>query len=518
MTATLARPTGDKITAQFTTRRFVRDTLFANLPLPFLKLRTYVWLLVFTATMGMAGYGQWSLFSTTLGIATQVASLYLGAAMMRFLSGERTVEEMRAAWSTVLATVLATSGLAAVFFAVCSVPLASAIFHDAGTAGLVALVGASLVCDLVYEQERGFLRARRANRPWAFLTLARLFPETAVTILVAWSTGSVRDVAIAYCACSAASAIGGMFLLHRVFRVGFARPQWSVFIRYVSYGAALLPGALVFLIASSADRYIVAAYLDMQQVGVYVTTVTVAAVVFFFVGPINDVLFPELSALYDANEPAMFRRRFTGIQKFILGLSAGFAALLLAFPEDVLFLATSGRSSSGAGALRVMGVQGLLMGLVTLYVAVLNVELRVWTSMLVWKVLAATILILDFVLIPPMGILGAAIAQLAGTVTAVSLAFYFNGGLLRQSFSPLWPMQLACGCILLAGVRFLWPAPDDALAIVVRLAVAAIAYWAGLIVSGYVAAGELRVLVAAIGPARWSAPATVPAERSDRLL
>jgi O-antigen/teichoic acid export membrane protein len=464
--------------------------------------------------MGMAGYGEWSLFSTTLGIATQVASVYLGAAMMRFLSGERTDEELRAAWSTVLATVLATSGIAAAFFALCSGPLALAIFHDAANAGLVVLVGASLVTDLVYEQVRGFLRARRANRPWAFLTLARLFPETAATILAAWWTGRVGDVVIAYCVCSALSAIGGMLYLQRVFRVGLARPQWPIFTRYISYGAALLPGALVFLLASSADRYIVAAYLDMEQVGVYVTTVTVAAVVFFFVGPINDVLFPELSALYDADQPAMFRRRFAGIQKFILGLSAGFAALLVAFPDDVLFLATSGRSSSGGAALQVMGLQGLFMGLVTLYVAVLYVRLRVWSSLLVWKVLAATVLVLDLILIPRIGILGAAVAQLAGAVAAASLVFYFNAALVRETFSRAWPVQIACGAILVAAVAFLWPVPaGDMVAIIARLTVAAAAYGVGLFASGYAAAGELRVLVAAVAPARWSAP---PAVRADR--
>jgi len=138
--------------------------------------------------------------------------------------------------------------------------------------------------------------------------------------------------------------------------------------------------------------------------------------------------------------------------------------------------------------------------------------------MLVWKVLAATILILDFVLIPRLGILGAAVAQLSGTVVAVSLVFYFNGALVRQSFSPAWAMQLACGWILVIVLWYVWPAPAGAVVpMIARLTLAAVAYAVGLLASGYVAVGELRVLAAAVAPARWSVPPTVPADRSERL-
>src|SRR5947209_8193480 len=99
-------------TNALSTKKFVRDTLFAHLPLPFLKLRTYLWLVAFAHCLGVAGYGVWSLFSITLSMAVGVASLNLGSAMMRFLGGERSAEELSAAWSTVLCTGLGVSTLA----------------------------------------------------------------------------------------------------------------------------------------------------------------------------------------------------------------------------------------------------------------------------------------------------------------------------------------------------------------------------------------------------------------------
>ena len=75
-----------------TTGKFIRDIFFANLPTPFQKLRTYIWLAVLARCLGPAGYGEWSLFTVTLGVATGIASMNFGSAMMRFLSGERAID------------------------------------------------------------------------------------------------------------------------------------------------------------------------------------------------------------------------------------------------------------------------------------------------------------------------------------------------------------------------------------------------------------------------------------------
>ncbi|MGH9732074.1 MAG: hypothetical protein ACRD4A_10255, partial [Candidatus Acidiferrales bacterium] len=43
-------------------RKFVRDIVFSNVPIPFQKARTYLWLVVLTRALGPEGFGVWSLF------------------------------------------------------------------------------------------------------------------------------------------------------------------------------------------------------------------------------------------------------------------------------------------------------------------------------------------------------------------------------------------------------------------------------------------------------------------------
>src|ERR1700730_1703416 len=80
--------------------KFVRDLFFSNLPIPFQKLCSYLLLVVFARKLGTNGYGAWSLLMVSLVIAGSIATLNVGSAMMRFLNGHRTSEQIDRSIST----------------------------------------------------------------------------------------------------------------------------------------------------------------------------------------------------------------------------------------------------------------------------------------------------------------------------------------------------------------------------------------------------------------------------------
>ncbi|MGH9864324.1 MAG: hypothetical protein ACRD4H_02795, partial [Candidatus Acidiferrales bacterium] len=55
-------------------RTFFRDIVFSNVPIPFQKARTYLWLVILTRTLGTEGFGAWSLFLVTLSSATTIST------------------------------------------------------------------------------------------------------------------------------------------------------------------------------------------------------------------------------------------------------------------------------------------------------------------------------------------------------------------------------------------------------------------------------------------------------------
>jgi O-antigen/teichoic acid export membrane protein len=475
--------------------KFIRDVFFSNLPLPFFKLRTYLWLVVLSRAFGPSGYGVWSLFYVTLGLAMVVASMFLGNSMMRFLSGERTTEETNQALSSVLAVVSTAAATLGLLFIIFSKPLADLIFRQSGYRNLLFLLAGILFFDLLYEEMRGLLRARRLNRTWAFFTLTRIAPETLATLAIAWRLRSVSATLGTYLAGGALAAGCGMLYLARYQNVRLVKPSCAVLSRYIPYGLGLVPGGLASTLSFSADRYLVAHYLDLKQVGIYSFCFAISALGFFFVAPINDVLLPEMSALYDAGDWDNFHRRFSGIQKFVFGLSVGATALLVAFPQHVLQILTTREFSSGSDTLAILALQGVFMSLVMLYMVMLSVRLRVWSTSLIWAGIGTVVILIEIILLPRVGLLGAGLAQLISSIAGAALVIGLNWHLFRRTFQLPWVFQTGMAFTAVYATAFFWPATFAGFfPSVARLAVGTVTFVLGLAVTGYLGLSDLKIL------------------------
>jgi O-antigen/teichoic acid export membrane protein len=497
---------GDDVQDRFTqgkprtaTHKFVRDVFFSNLPLPFQKLRTYLWLVVMARTLGPSGYGAWSLFNVTLSAATTLAALNCGSALMRFLSGNRTRHEINQAVSTVLAMTGGMLAIIVLLFVLMSRRLGLVIFGSQHARTLVVLVAAALVFDSLFEEMKNLLRARRLNQPWANLCLARLIPETVATIAAAWILRDVVAVSWTYMLVGLLCATGAVLyvFLHRNVRLVW--PSRHIAKKYAKFGLPLLPGVLASTISLGADRFLVGHFLGLTQVGIYSACFAVSALPFFLIGPINDVLFPELSALHDARQSQAFVERFLGIEKFVFGFSVGAAALLVSFPHQLLRITASSGFDSGYFTLAILGVQGIFMAIVMLYVLIWNVRLRVWTNTLFWVGSAIAIVGLDVILLPRMGIAGAAVSQLIATAGGAIVLVVANWNLFRQTFRLAWLAQTGIAFGAVVALAFAWRGePTLLLQSILRLSSGVGVFVACLFLTRYFDLGDARLLKEAL--------------------
>jgi O-antigen/teichoic acid export membrane protein len=476
-------------------RKFLRDIVFSNVPIPFQKARTYLWLVILTRALGPEGFGVWSLFLVTLSSATTISTLNCGSSMMRFLSGERERHEVNQAFTTVLVMVCAAAICLAALFLCFSGQMSAAIFTSNHGREVVLLLAAALVFDSLFEELKNLLRARRLNRAWAYLYLARLIPETLAVICIAWWLKSVTAAGATYLAMSICAVGGGMLFLAIRHGFRFTSPSRKVLSKYTLYGLPLLPGVLASTVSLGADKYLVSYYLGLKQVGIYSVCFAVSALVFFLTGPINDVLFPELSALYDMQHGESFRRRFAGVQKFVLGFAVGAAALLAAFPHETLRLVAPRDFASGSTTLAILGVQGIFMAMVLLYVVILNVRMRVWSTTIFWVLSGVAIVSIDIALLPRLGIVGAAISQLIVTAAGAFILIGMHWKLFRETFEPAWLLQTGATFVAVYAMAMVWRGyAGDIAAVILKIGCGASVFLLGLLATRYVTWSDLRVV------------------------
>ena len=494
--AVLDTPDRESIRDQNRGDKFVRNLFFANVPLPFQKLRTYLWLVVFSRAFGPTGFGIWSLFQTTLSSTLMFTGMTQGNAMLRFLPANRTQEETNRAFSSVMAAVAVSSAIAALGFIIFSKGLSNLIFRDYRGRTALIVIAATVPFETWFEMMRGLLRGCRLNRSWAFFTLGRQAPEMLILMALAWWW--IRDPLVTiggYFATAALSVLLGFFYLVRRQHVRLVRPSTAILAKYLPYGLALVPAALASALSFAADRYLVGYYLDLRQVGIYSVCFTVSALGFFFVGPLNDVLLPEMSALHDAQEWDLFYIRFSQVQKFVTGLALGAMALLVAFPQQVLRALTTRDFSSGASTLAVLGLQGIFMSLVMLYATMLLVRLRVWWTSAIWASMGLIILITDVILLPRVGIIGAGVSQLISSIAGAALVVGLNWDLFRRTFRFHWIAQGGLALSVVWLLAHFWRGDPSSFGdSLLHLAAGAIVFVLVLGATGYVRISELVAL------------------------
>ena len=479
--------------AAWTSRKFIRDVVFANVPGPFQRLRAYIWLMVFSYSMGMSAVGAWALFDMTLSLSISAATLNFGSAMMRFLSGARSAEETTPGFSSVLWMVVFCGLAGGIGLILLADPLTRAIFHGGDGRSLLLIAASVLVFDCAYEESRGFLRARRENRDWAVVTLARLLPETAVTVVVAVVTRSIVATAFSYLVCAIIASGGAVFFVRRAAGVRLVMPELLILKRYLSFSLPLIPGTMAFVVAARFDRYIIAYFLSLREVGIYSICFTLAGLAPVLVTPIGDVLFPELADLYETSRWDAFYARFAGVQKFLLAVVAGAATLLIAFPHETLRLVTPAVYTEAAPTLVLLSIRGIFMVALTFYGMLLSLRLKVWCWTTIYLSIGAMVVALDLLLVPWAGLYGAATSQLAATALGAFVVIALDWEICRHSFVPRWFVQTVVGfgsvCLLA------WLRPAGQLTItssLLRLFFGGTVYTAALALTGYVGREDLR--------------------------
>jgi O-antigen/teichoic acid export membrane protein len=185
------------------------------------------------------------------------------------------------------------------------------------------------------------------------------------------------------------------------------------------------------------------------DIGVYNVATRLVTVAVFVLAPLNAAFGPYLAHLYHQGRMDEVRRSYAAVTGWVIRLSLPAFAVLLAFPDELLRL-FGGAFAAGAVVTVILAAGQLVNAATGPCGTVLNMSGRVALNM--WDNLAALVLnvLLNLVLIPAYGIVGAAIAW-AASLAVVNIARVFQVRRLIQAF----PVSRGMATGLLAGVAAL---------------------------------------------------------------
>jgi O-antigen/teichoic acid export membrane protein len=441
---------------------------------------------VYTRLLTPSQYGVLEVFNRTLEMLNIFAAVGIGMAAMRSYFGREEGEGDASVFST------------AMVFAVTNSLWMAAVLSAA--AGLISqlLLGSTLYAWLfrltfslvIFEQGFGMVRTylKATGRPvfYSVLSVSKYAATMGLIICFLFYLGKeVKYVLMATLIANVAFFVPSAAVL--LSRIGL-KVSWQGLKRMLVFGLPFVPGGVLLFILNNADRFLLIAMAGQNEAGLYALGYRMALV------PVMLLLVPFQAAW----GPFMMERGETpegpGLFAVILSyLTAAccFASLLLAlFAKEIIGIIAA---PAFAGAYRVL--PPVLLGY-TFWVVSVVLDAGIYiTRKTAWKPLllatgAGTNIVLNLLLIPRLGMMGAAYATAAGFFVFVVCTAVVSARLFRVPYEWGKVLLSIAGAAGLYVVSVVVPVRGSA-HVLFRVALA-LSYFGVLRVAGFSLERELR--------------------------
>ena len=383
-----------------------------------MSLRNILLIPIISKELGADYFGIWVQLIVFVTLASNISTLGLRNAINRFLSGMESKSEIRNGYYSML--------IFSILISICVTVVAWIslfILADAFEPETFEVISLSLWMIPIASLDMlalSFMIARRRIRMYSFFAILRAFGQVALVYIFVHNgmglLGAIKGTLLID------AIVGAIMILSITRSIGLAFPNFTGIKDYLTYSIPTVPLLLSTWIVTSSDRYIISFFKDHASVGAYSVAYGVGDFVYFFLSPVGLVLNPTIFSLWQQGQGTRAREFMRRALKLFLlfAVPASIGASFLAQPI-ILLLSTPEMANQGylivplvASSMVVFGIAGILGQVFALHKDTKRIGF-------IWIVAAVSNITANFILVPIMGIIGAAVATLASYLEALFL-------------------------------------------------------------------------------------------------
>ena len=370
----------------------------------------FILLPILTKTLSTELYGIYVQIGVTSSLFTYFAMLGLTNAIIRFFAGEKDANKIRVGFYSIFSLVFLINVLIIVIILFLSKPLAVTFFG-----GEEAIPFVRLLCFIIPSSAlkaiciETFRASQQVKKYASFLVLQSILNVFLVSYAVL-SGYSLLGALVAGIIVNTFSLFLGLIFIYS--QIGIGKPNLSVLKPYLAYSLPLLPAALSCWVVEISDRYIIAYFLGVASVGIYSPAYSLGYLLRMFMYPIATILHPTIFKLYEDNKIEELKRYLKYSLKVFLMFAIPSLFGLTVLSKSILLTLTTAEYASAYLVVPIAALGTIFYvcgGTISLILLILK-----RTKVMMWaNVAGASInIVLNIILIPIIGILGAAISTL----------------------------------------------------------------------------------------------------------
>jgi O-antigen/teichoic acid export membrane protein len=390
--------------------RFLGDVIWVGVAQTLIMAFGVISMPVLTKTYSTEMYGVWTQLLTTLTLIAPVINLQLGNAMVRFLAGETEKDKRVRYLGNMLGIILIFACLIYPALILMASRVSLLLFGSAKYVTFVYLIYIWTFIEAILYFFAAYFQARKRIKQISaietFLVISRM-----AAIVILTRMGKNLEILVASVVVIEAAITIFLFLLI-VRQDGLPRLNFGKTRQYLAFSLPMVPNPIMTWIMNSADRYLITYFIGLSYAGIYSSSYTLGTTISLFYAPISYVLLPTVSRAWDNNQMETVKTYFEYSVKLFLLIAIPATAALAIISQPILKILTTTNYLAGWGIVLIISVSSVLYGLFSLNVfAIYLVKKMKW---LPWIFLFTSIISLglNYLLIPRIGINGAATSRL----------------------------------------------------------------------------------------------------------
>ena len=397
--------------------RLTFDTLVYGLGSSAGRVASIVFVPIFARIFAREDYGALELLTTISSLLLGLALAGMNSAVFYFYRRvEDPVQRRRLVGTALVAAATAGVVFGAIGLAVAE-PVADRLLNDRRYTLAVALTFIGLPIGVLSALSSDLLRLEFRAVAFSILGIGKVVLASLVGVVLAVSGMGVAGLLAAYAGIGVLGAVAALWITRQAWTPALDLGRARALLRY---GLPLVPTGLAYWVMAYSDRYFVLEFNSLADVGLYAMANRVATILHLAIAAFTAAWWPfAFSQAADPNHRNVFARVFRafGVGIVILALGLGlFAREILIVVTTPTFVPAYPYAGLLAFALAVNGIYGI----VSVGIALTG---RTWHMAWTSATAAGTNLVLNLLLIPTLGILGAAVSTLAAYAVSASLLY-----------------------------------------------------------------------------------------------
>lgn len=193
---------------------------------------------------------------------------------------------------------------------------------------------------------------------------------------------------------------------------GLQIPRFTRIKSYLRWGVPLAPNAAILWIIHVSDRYMVSYYLGVDSAGIYSAAYAIGQYATFALAPLGIVLYPSIVKPYDEGRLQDAREYLKYSTKYLMMISIPAAFGLSVLAKPLLQILTTPAFVSGKNLVPYVAFGSVVFCLYQVSVYIIHLTKKTEVTIRLLTVSAVCNVVLNLLLIPRMGMAGAALATL----------------------------------------------------------------------------------------------------------